>query len=87
MFTSEKEKNKCLPFLDNYVEHTKTSYETSVYRKPTFTCQYVCWKSFTQTKQKISLILILVHCTLIICSNYKLKEEIHRNKEILSDYE
>ena len=38
-FISEKEKNKRLPFLDVYVEHTKTGYEASVYRKPTFIVQ------------------------------------------------
>ena len=37
-FTFEKEKNNSLPFFDVYVEHTKGSYETKVYRKPTFTC-------------------------------------------------
>ena len=36
-FTFEKEKNNFLPFLDVHVERTKTNYETSVYRKPTFT--------------------------------------------------
>ena len=35
--TFEKEKNNCLPFLDVNVERTVTSFETSVYRKPTFT--------------------------------------------------
>ena len=36
-FTFEKEKNNCLPFLDVNVERTATGFETSVYRKPTFT--------------------------------------------------
>ena len=36
-FTFEKEKNNSLPFLGIHVEHTKGSYETKVYRKPTFT--------------------------------------------------
>ena len=36
-FTFEKEKGKCLPFLDVYVERTDVGLETSVYRKPTFT--------------------------------------------------
>ena len=38
-FTFEKE--KCLPFLDVYVERTDIGFETSVYRKPTFTGQYL----------------------------------------------
>ena len=40
-FTFEKEKDKCLPFLDVYVERTKIGFETSVYRIPTSTFQYV----------------------------------------------
>ena len=35
-FTFQKENNS-LPFLDVHVEHTKGSYETKVYCKPTFT--------------------------------------------------
>ena len=33
-FTFEKEKGKCLPFLDVYVERTDVGLETSVYRNP-----------------------------------------------------
>ena len=51
-FTFEKEKNNCLPFLDVNVERTATGFETSVYRKPTFTGQYLRWESFSPTKQK-----------------------------------
>ena len=36
-FTFEKKKNNCLLFLDVNVERTATGFETSVYRKPTFT--------------------------------------------------
>ena len=39
-FTFEKEKEKCLPFLDVYVERTDIGFETSVYREPTFIGQY-----------------------------------------------
>ena len=39
-FTFEKEKGKCLPFLDVYVERTDIGSQTRVYRKPTFTGQY-----------------------------------------------
>ena len=34
-FTFEKEKEKCLPFLDVYVERTDVDFETSVHWKPT----------------------------------------------------
>ena len=84
-FTFEKEKNDSLPFLDIHVEHTKGSYETKVYRKPTFTGQYLRWESFTPMKRKASLVSTLVHRALKICSKSKLKEEINRIKEILLD--
>ena len=84
-FTFEKEKNNSLPFLDVHVEHTKGSYETKVYRKPTFTGQYLPWESFTPIKRKASLVSTLVHRALKICSKSKLKEEINRIKEILLD--
>ena len=84
-FTFEKEKNNSLPFLDVQVELTKGSYETKVYRKPTFTGQYLRWESFTTIKRKASLVSTLVHRALKICSKSKLKEEINRIKEILLD--
>ena len=59
-FTFEKEKGKCLPFLDVYVEGTDVGLETSVYRKPTFTGQYLRWESFSPLKRIISPISTLV---------------------------
>ena len=84
-FTTEKGKDNGLPFLDVYVERRNTHYETSVYRKPTFTGQYLRWESFSPIKRKAGLVSTLVHRALKICSNSKLKEEIHRIKEILLD--
>ena len=75
-FTFEKEKNNCLPFLDVNVERTATGFETNVYRKPTFTGQYLRWESFSPTKQKTNLISTLVHRALMICTKSKLNEEI-----------
>ena len=83
-FTFEKENNS-LPFFDVHVEHTKGSYETKVYRKPKFTCQYLRWESFTPIKRRASLVSTLVHRALKVCSKSKLKEEINRIKEILLD--
>ena len=84
-FTFEKEKRKCLPFLDVYVERTDVGLETSVYRKPTFTGQYLRWESFSPLKRKISLISTLVHRALMICTKRRLNEEIERTKKILLD--
>ena len=67
------------------MERTATGFETSVYRKPTFTGQYLCWESFSLTKQKTNLISTLVHRALMICTKSKLNEEIKHIKNILSD--
>ena len=40
-FTYEKESNRSLPFLDVLVERHDSEFLTSVYRKPTFTGQYL----------------------------------------------
>ena len=84
-FTFEKEKNNSLPFLNVHVEYTKGTYETKVYRKPTFAGQYLRWEFFTPIKRKASLVSTLVHCALKICSKIKLKEEINLIKEIFLD--
>ena len=84
-FTFEKEKGKCLPFLDVYVERTDVGLETNVYCKPTFTGQYLCWESFSPLKRKISLISTLMHRALMICTKRRLNEEIERIKKILLD--
>ena len=60
-FTFENEKRKCLPFLDVYVERTDIGFEISVYRKPTFTGQYLRWESFRLLKRKLSPLSTLVH--------------------------
>ena len=84
-FTFDKEKGKCLPHLDVYVERTDIGFETSVYRKPTFTGQYLLWESFSPLKRKISLISTLVHRALMICTKRRLNGEIERIKNILLD--
>ena len=83
-FTFEKEKDKCLPFLNVHVERTDTGFETSVYRKPNFTGQYLGWES-SPHKRKISLISLLVHRSLMICPKNRLNGKIERTKKILLD--
>ena len=84
-FTFEKEKEKCLPFLDVYVERTDVGFETNVYRKPAFTGQYLRWESFSPLKRKISLISTLVHRALMICTRRRLNGKIERIMKILLD--
>jgi len=70
-FTHEKESNHSLPFLDVLVERRDSEFSTSVYKKPTFTGQYLGWNSFSPHKRKINLIGTLVHRAFMICSKGK----------------
>ena len=89
-FTCEHEENSKLPFLDALVhkEHQQnnrtTVFSTSVYRKPTFTGQYIRWDSFSSKQHKINLIKCLVNRATKICSPCWLEPEIHRIKDILA---
>ena len=67
------------------MERTVTGFETSVYRKPTFTGQYLRLESFSLTKQKTNLISTLVHRALMICTKSKLNKEIKHITNILLD--
>ena len=60
-FTMEKEANQTLPFLDVKIEKENGQFLTSIYRKPTFTGQYIHWDSFEPSKRKTNLIETLVH--------------------------
>ena len=85
IFIFEKEKGKCLPFLDVYVARTDSGFETSIYRKPTFIGQYLLEESFSPFIRKISLVFTLVHRAFIICTKRRLNREIERIKKILLD--
>ena len=82
-FTYEKESNHSLPFLDVLVERHDSEFLTSVYRKPTFTGQYLRWNSFSPQKRKINLIGTLVHRAFMICSKSKLNQELGKIRSIL----
>ena len=82
-FTHEKESNHALPFLDVLVERRDSEFATSVYRKPTFTGQYLRWNSFSLHKRKINLIGTLVHRAFMICSKGKLDPEFDKILSIL----
>ena len=82
-FTYEKESNQSLPFLDVLVERHDSEFLTSVYRKPTFTGQYLRWNSFSPQKRKINLIGTHVHRAFMICSKSKLDQELGKIHSIL----
>ena len=84
-FTIEKEKKNSLQFLDVLVGKEGTGFLTSIYRKPTFTGQYIRWNSFSPKTRKISLIKTLVHRALMICSKTKLGPELDKIKQLPID--
>jgi hypothetical protein len=81
-FTCEEENNRVLPFLDVLVERSSRRFITSVYRKPTFTGDYMAWKSFCPLKRKTNLIACLVKRALRLCSDDKLTQEMEKIREI-----
>ena len=81
-FTFEKESNLALPFLDVLVVKSPLKFITSIYRKPTFTGQYLRWNSFSPRKRKTNLFLTLTHWALAICSE-RLPSEPDKIKFIL----
>ena len=82
-FTFEKKCNRTLPFLDVLVEKNDHEFVTSIYRKPTFTGQYIRWNSFCPMKRKTKLISTLVHRALVICSKSTLQKELSNIRSIL----
>ena len=76
--TIENETNNTLPFLDVFIQRKEFTFETSVYRKPTFTGLGTNFLSNTQHNFKISSIKTLIYRAYNLCSNYKLF-----NKEIV----
>ena len=84
-FTVHKEENNSLHFLNVLVEKEGTGFLTSIYRKPTFTGQYICWNSFSPKTRKISLIKTLVPRALMICSKAKLGSKLDKIKQLLNE--
>ena len=75
-FTREDESDGGLSFLDVLIERIDNTFVTSVYRKSTFSAQYVPWNSFSPKRIKRNLISCLVHRAYKICSPNKLDNEI-----------
>ena len=65
------------------VERSGDEFTTSVYRKPTFTGEYVRWDSFCDRRRKLNLIKTLAHRARLICSPQNLAQEIDKIKALL----
>ena len=84
-FTQETEVNNTLPFLDVLVERRNGEFVTSVYRKNTFTGQYVNFQSYCTQKRKVNLIRTLCDRAIKICSTTELDAEVNKISTILQE--
>ena len=75
-FTVEHEQNNTLSFLDVRVEKSNDEIVTSIYRKPTFTGQYIVFDSYCSYLYKVNLVKNLVDRARRICSPSRLKDEL-----------
>ena len=82
-FTSEVETNNKLAFLDVNVHKEENIFQTSVYRKKTFTGLGISYFSFDVLKFKSNAIRTLLFRAFKISSNYKL---FHNEIEFLKSF-
>ena len=69
-FTSEKEVNGSLPFLDVLISRNKEGFTTTVYHKPTFSGVYSNFNSFIADEYKHGLIFTLLFRIFSIVSDF-----------------
>ena len=81
----EKEGNQTLSFLDVKVDKYEKQFQTSVYRKPTYTGRYKRWESFALSMRKTNPIKTLVNRALVICLPGKVKQELDCIRSILKN--
>lgn len=60
-FTSEREANNCLPFLDIMVTRIETSLDFSIYRKPTFCERLIPADSYHHYRHKMAVFHSMIH--------------------------
>ena len=82
-FTVEQEENIALSFLNIKIFRDSGKFQTSNYRKPTFSDVLTNFESFSPTSYKYSLVSTLLHRGFMICSSYRtLHFEILKLKQI-----
>ena len=83
-FTKEIEKDNSLSFLDIKIGRKADNFETSIYRKPTFSGVYLNFKSYVPEVYKKGLVNCLLYRIYNLCSNWDIiHEEIKKLKKIL----
>ena len=87
-FTSEKETNNKLSFLDIEISRDKIQFITSVYCKPTFSGVFSHFDSFIPRGYKFNLLSTLIFCCYSIsCSMELFVKEVMQLKQIFEKYE
>ena len=84
-FTVEPEVNNTLPFLDVFIKRHQSKFITSVFRKKTFTGQYINFKSHCSLRRKTNLIRTLCDRATKLCSPENLSLELDKISKILQD--
>ena len=82
-FTSEVENDRTISFLDISVTNVDNGFETSVYRKATFTGLSTKFTSFIPMKYKRNLIATLTFRAFNICSNF---ESMHKELSYIKKF-
>ena len=83
-FTSEKEVNGSLPFLDVLISQNKKRFTTTVYHKPTFSGFYSNFNSFTADEYKHGLIFTFLFWIFLTSLDFcKFQEEVNNLKDVL----
>ncbi|XP_071944425.1 uncharacterized protein [Antedon mediterranea] len=85
-FTTERMTDNTLPFLDCLITlKTDGTIETSIYRKPTHTDQYLNFKSNHPLEHKLSVINTLVdRCQNIVTTQQSKREEMKHIRKVLN---
>ena len=76
-------RNFFVSLASSLVSSTPPLFITAVYRKSTFTAQYLSWNSFSPQGLNTNLILNLTHRALAICFPERLPSELNKIKFIL----
>ena len=82
-FTMEAEDNNKLAFLDVLIQRNNNEFLTSIYRKTTFTGEYINFHSYCSRRRKTNLIRTLVDRAMKICSSELLQTELDNISTIL----
>ena len=82
-FTKEIEVNNQISFLDVLIKRKDDKFITSIFRKPSFTGQYLNFQSYCSRRRKVGLIKTLFHRAHKLCSEEMFQTELNVIKDLL----